>query len=222
MKLFFSSLFLILISNAVFCQKTEYTILNIADSLKQNANSIVRLHQVDVVISSQRNMKINTKRAITVFNEKGLSDIDAIENYDKKTSVNDIQVTVYNSFGTEIKKIKRKDFRDQCVLDGITVFSDSRFIYLDYTPTVYPFTVIYESEIETSNTAFIRPFTPINEYYSSVEKSIYNITFPEKLGFRFKEYNFSYYLIKKNQSICDSNFIWSEKYNCSKTRRFKC
>ncbi len=207
MKLFFSSLFLILISNAVFCQKTEYTILNIADSLKQNANSIVRLHQVDVVISSQRNMKINTKRAITVFNEKGLSDIDAIENYDKKTSVNDIQATVYNSFGTEIKKIKRKDFRDQCVLDGITVFSDSRFIYLDYTPTVYPFTVIYESEIETSNTAFIRPFTPINEYYSSVEKSIYNITFPEKLGFRFKEYNFSYYLIKKiNQSATQISF----------------
>ena len=207
MKLFFSSLFLILISNAVFCQKTEYTILNIADSLKQNANSIVRLHQVDVVISSQRNMKINTKRAITVFNEKGLSDIDAIEIYDKKTSVNDIQATVYNSFGTEIKKIKRKDFRDQCVLDGITVFSDSRFIYLDYTPTVYPFTVIYESEIETSNTAFIRPFTQINEYYSSVEKSIYNITFPEKLGFRFKEYNFSYYLIKKiNQSATQISF----------------
>lgn len=197
MKLLLNLLFLLLISNAVFCQKIDYSILNIADSLKQNANSVVRLNQIDVTISSQRNMKINTKKVITIFNENGLSDVNARENYDKKTSVKNIQATIYNSLGTEIKKIKRKDFRDQCVTNDGTLFSDSRFIYLDYIPTSYPFTIVYESEISTSNTAFLKPFLPINDYYASVEKSIYNITFPEKLGFRFKEYNFSNYQIKK-------------------------
>jgi hypothetical protein len=40
------------------------------DSLKENANAIVRLNQIDVTISSQRSMAINTKRVITVLNEK--------------------------------------------------------------------------------------------------------------------------------------------------------
>ncbi len=197
MKLSFYSLLFLTLSNCIFSQKIEYTNLNIADSLKQSANSVVRLNQIDVTISSQRNMKINTQRIITILNEKGLSDVNARENYDKKTSINDIHATIYNSLGTEIKKIKRKDFRDQCVANDGTLFSDSRFIYLDYIPTSYPFTVVYESKIETSNTAFLRPFSPINDYYSSIEKSIYNITFPEKLGFSFKECNFSNYQIKK-------------------------
>jgi hypothetical protein len=38
-------------------------------SLKENANAIVRLNQIDVTISSQRSMAIN-KRVITVLNEK--------------------------------------------------------------------------------------------------------------------------------------------------------
>jgi hypothetical protein len=198
MKFFNLTLLFFLFSVTSFSQKTDYLYLNIPDSLKQNANTVVRLHQVDIVILSQRNMKIKTKRVVTVLNEKGLSDIDAVEGYDKKTSVNDIQATVYNSFGTEIKKIKRKDFIDQARIDGVTVFSDSRFLYLKYVPTDYPFTVVYESEIETSNTAFIPTWMPITNYNSSVEKSVLNVVFPEKLGFKYKEFNFSGFKIKKN------------------------
>jgi Domain of Unknown Function with PDB structure (DUF3857) len=145
------SLVFLLITTSFFAQKTEYSSLNIADSIKENANAVVHLNQVDIVIASQRNMKITTKRVVSVLNESGLSAIDAVEYYDKKTSVNSIGATVYSALGAEIKKIKRKDFRDQCVIDGITIFSDSRIIFLNYTPVMYPFTVVYESEITTSN-----------------------------------------------------------------------
>ena len=57
--------------------------------------------------------------------------------------------------GKEIKKIKRKDFKDQSAVSGSTLFSDNRVLYLDYTPISYPFTIVYTSEIETSSTAFI-------------------------------------------------------------------
>jgi hypothetical protein len=50
-------------------QKNEYSTAS-TDSLKENANAIVRLNQIDVTISSQRSMAINTKRVITVLNEK--------------------------------------------------------------------------------------------------------------------------------------------------------
>ena len=46
---------------------------------------------------------------VTILNEKGQSSIDAYENYDKRRVVKNIQATVLDAFGNEIKKIKRKD-----------------------------------------------------------------------------------------------------------------
>jgi hypothetical protein len=178
-------------------QKSEYTSLLIPDSLKQNANAVAHFDQIDILISSQRNMNIKHKRVVTVLNEKGQGNINACEYYDKKTTVESIQATIFDAFGNEIKKIKRKDFKDQCVTDGGTVFSDDRYIYLDYTPIQYPFTVIYESEIETSATAFIPQWYPLNNYFLSVEKCILNVNYPENLGFKKMELNFSRFKINK-------------------------
>ena len=189
--------FLFLFTSFLFAQESEYNTQTIADSLKENANAVVRLNQVDITISSQRNMTINSKRVITVLNEKGLSAIDAVENYNKKTSVRSIEAAVYDGFGKEIKKIKRKDFKDQSAIGGSTLFSDSRYIYLDYTPTQYPFTVVYESELETSTTAFIPQWYPLNNFFVSVEKSVLNVKYPDNLGFKKMEFNFSNFNIQK-------------------------
>lgn len=193
----FLTTFSVLITFCVQAQITEYNSQIIPDSLKQNANAVVRLNQIDITISSQRNMNIKEKRVITILNEKGLESIDAVEHYDKHTFVKDIRANVFDSFGNEIKRIKKKDFRDQCAFDGVTIFSDNRLIYLNYTPTQYPFTIVYESEVETSTTAFIPQWFPLTDYFLGIEKSILNVNFPANLGFRKKEFNFSNFQIKK-------------------------
>lgn len=175
----------------IFAQKIEYNSLNISDSLKENANAVVRLNQIDIIIASQRSMNIITKRVVTVLNEKGLSAIDAIESYDKRTNIRNIEAIVYDILGKEIKKIKRKDFKDQSAVDGGTLFSDNRYLYLDYTPVQYPFTIVFDSEIETSTTAFIPKWYPSSDYFVSVEKSILNVKYPDNLGFKKMEFNFS-------------------------------
>ena len=188
---------LIVTTFTVQSQKNEYSALLIADSLKNNANAVVRLNQIDILISSQRNMSINSTRIITVLNEKGLSEIDAVENYNKKTIVKEVEATIYDVAGKEIKKIKRKDFKDNNATGGSTLFSDSRYIYLDYTPTQYPFTVVYESKLETSTTAFIPQWYPLSNFFVSVEKSVLNVSYPDNLGFKKMEFNFGNYNIKK-------------------------
>jgi transglutaminase-like putative cysteine protease len=178
-------------------QKFEYTSLLISDSLKQNANAVVRLDQIDILISSQRSMNIKNKRVVTVLNEKGQDAIDAYKYYDKRRTIVSIQAIVFDAFGNEIKKIKRKDFKDQSSVDGGTLFSDGRVVYLDYTPIQYPFTVVFESEVETSTTAFVPEWMPLNNYLVSIEKSILNVQYPENLGFRKSELNFSKFKVTK-------------------------
>ena len=178
-------------------QKSEYSVLKIPDSLKQNANAVIRLDQMDITIVSQRNMNIKTQRIITVLNEKGLNETDAYQHYDKTTSVRSIEAIVYDAFGNEIKKIKRKDFKDQSAVSGSTLFSDNRILYLEYTPISYPFTIVYNSEIETSNTAFIPQWYFLGAYYVSVEKCVLNVVYPSSLGFKKKEFQFSGFNIQK-------------------------
>ncbi|MBP2283277.1 transglutaminase-like putative cysteine protease [Flavobacterium sp. CG_23.5] len=142
-------------------------------------------------------MNIKTKRVVTVLNEKGLGAIQASEYYSKTASIKSIEAVVYDVLGNEIKKIKRKDFRDQSAVSGSTLFSDDRIIYLNYTPIQYPFTVIFESELETSNTAFIPQWYPVADYFVSIEKSILNVSYPPDLGFKKMESNFYNFKIKK-------------------------
>ena len=196
-----TSLFAVFFVAATFtvqAQKNEYQSLSISDSLKENANAVIRLNQVDIVIASQRSMSIVTKRVVTVLNEKGLNAIDAIESYDKRRTVKAIEAIIYDALGNEIKKIKRKDFKDQSASGGSTMFSDGRYIYLDYTPVQYPFTIVFDSEIETSTTAFIPTWSILSDFYVSIEKSVLNVNFPATLGFKKKEFNFSNFKIKKD------------------------
>lgn len=197
-KKYFSFL-LCIYSSIVFSQELDYSIKSIPDSIKQYANAVIRFNQLDILITSQDNMKITTKRVVSVYNEKGIGAIDAIEGYDKSTKVTSIEAIVFDENGKEIKRIKRKDFRDQCVIEGSTLFSDNRILFLNYTPTQFPFTIVFTSEIETSNTAFIPRWTPLIDYNVSLEKSVLNVNCLVDLGFKKKEINFSNFNIQKRK-----------------------
>ena len=202
MRNLFCALFFFVFTLISSAQKSEYAISTIADSLKENANAVVRLDQTDITIASQRSMNIKTFRVVTVLNEKGSNAVNAYEGYGKNTSVKSIEAIVYDAFGNELKKIKRKDFKDQSAVDGGTLISDNRYLYLEYTPISYPYTIAFNSEIETSTTAFIPSWMPLGGYYSSVEKSVLNVKYPANLGFRKKEYQFLNFNIK---NIADSD-----------------
>jgi len=198
MKAFYLFVFLFTLF-IVSAQKTNYATGGIPENLKEHANAVIRLNQIDINISSRKYYTIKTLRVVTVLNEYGLKCIDATEYND----VNSIEATIYDASGNEIKKIKRKDFREVAVSEG-AIITDNKAVYLDYTPTIYPFTIEYKSEVGSINTAFIPSWYPIDEGYESVEKSVINITYISDLGFKFKEYNFEN---KNIQKIEKPNFI---------------
>lgn len=225
MKITFFGLFFFLFITLSSAQKVEYTFATIADSLKENANAVVRFDQTDITILSQRSMNAKNHRVVTVLNEKGFDAIQASEYYDKSTSVKNIEAIIYDAFGKEIKRIKRKDFKDQSVVGGGTLFSDSRYIYLDYTPISYPFTVDFNSEVQTSSTAFLPTWMPLRGFYTSIEQSSLNVIYPSDLGFKKKEFQFSGFSIKKTTdtntqlSYVATNIIAQKKEDYSPSYR---
>lgn len=183
-------LFFLFINIKTSAQKNNYSVDLIPENLKTNTNSVIRDQKAIIEIISISKVNIKNFKAITVFNKNGLSNIDAFEYFDKSRVVKSIEATVYSQAGVEIKKIKRKDFVDVSVAGDAGDITDSRVLHLNYTPTEYPFTLVYESEVETSNTAFLPKWYPINDFEESVQKSEFQISFPSDLGFKFKEINF--------------------------------
>ncbi len=217
MKLTIFTAFFLFISTSNFGQKLEYSSLTIPDSLKKNANAVVRLNKTSIDISSQKSMTIKSLVVTTVLNELGLRNLNLSENYDKNTRINKIEATAYDAFGKELKTYKRKDFKDTSVADGISVFNDNRALYLDYTPITFPFTMVFETDIQTSNTAFITPWSPIDNYLVSTEDTSLTINYKTDLKLKIKEVNFSNkYPVVKTETV--SSISYSEKNLIAKKR----
>jgi transglutaminase-like putative cysteine protease len=188
-KIKFLAIVLLVINN-ISAQVDKHIALTIPKELKENANSVIRSQEVVININSRQLYTTKTKRIVTVLNEYGNKGVDASEYYSKSERIKNIEATIYDAFGKEIKKIKKKDFKDQSIADGFSVLTDGRILYLDFTPTQYPYTIEYSSEVETINTAFLPSWTPLERYLQGVELTEFTIFYPENLGFKYKLNNF--------------------------------
>lgn len=180
---------------SAFAQDNTYLVASISPELKENANTVARLRQRDINITSRKSMTILTKDVVTVLNEKGLSNVGASEYFDKSTKIKSIEAVILNAFGKEIKKIKRKDFLENSLSQG-SIITDGKMLYMNYTPTEYPFTVIFQSEVESSNTAFLPTWNAIQSSYEGIEKATLSIFCLPELNFKYKEFN-----VDGNQNI---------------------
>ncbi|WP_299434541.1 DUF3857 domain-containing protein [uncultured Maribacter sp.] len=174
---FFLFTLLFLYSIFSFSQYFEYQSHLIDDNLKKNADAVVRLDEMVVDVSAQDYMVLKSKRVVTVLNKKGRKHVHAYGGYSNSRKLKFIKAVIYDAFGNELKKIREKDFIDVSAVSGGTLYSDYRIKYLKYTPTQYPYTVIFEKEIQTKNTAFIPSWYFMDGFMSSVEKNRFLINY---------------------------------------------
>lgn len=195
-----------LVSLSGISQDSFYSILTIPEGLTENTNAVVRKNSINITFNSSTEMRVVEKRIVTVFNKKGNDNVDAYTYYDANKKIIDLEVLVFDALGNEIKKIKKKDFKDESAVDGGTLYSDSRVKYLEYTPISYPYTIEFTCETINKNTAFIQPFYPVNSYYLSVQNSTYSITYPEDITIRTKEKNFENVNLQKEEQHTKISF----------------
>lgn len=200
----FLTFFLLLNLHFSFSQNYSYN--TIPEELLKNTNAVVRLDQMSVVVKARDLMVVSSKRIITVLNEKGDRYVHAYAFYDKSDKVSILTAKIYNNQGEEIKKFKKKDFFDQSAVSGGTLYSDSRMLFMRYTPTEYPYTVEFTKEYTTPNTAFVPSWSIIDGYRVSVEKSSFTFINQSGIAFRRKESNLESYSVKINNTASRANY----------------
>ncbi|MBE9490173.1 MAG: DUF3857 domain-containing protein, partial [Bacteroidetes bacterium] len=202
----FMSVLLLFITFYTFSQDNLYSSLTIAPELKENANATIRSHDVLIELHSSTNMTVKSKRIITVYNKNGLYHLDSYESYNSFVKVKSINARVYNDYGEEIRRFKKKDFKDYSN-SGTSLVSDSRYLALDYTPTEYPFTFVFEVETDWTTTAFIPTWNPIEGYFVSTQHSSFKVNYnSSKEKIRIKEKNLLEFNVKNNSSLSQLSY----------------
>lgn len=200
-KAIFLMAILLCVKTIVLAQEANIlSSLTIPEILKADANAVIRLQKTTITVTSATQLIVKEKRIVTVLNKLGKTHVDAYKHYDEDTKITKLSAIIYDALGKKKKKYSKGDFTDVSAVDGGTLYSDSRVKVLEYTPTSYPYTIVIESEYKNSSTGFIPKWFPLENYYLSVEKSIYELHNPQNIPFRKKEKNFKGFAIEKSSN----------------------
>ncbi len=166
--------------------------------LTKNANAFVHDKHINLNLISQRKLIYEYNAKITVFNESAAHYGDLLLSYDKHNLIKKVEMLYYDADGKLIKKVKKKDFEDYSASHGFTFYTDDRYLYYDYIPVTYPFTVEIDLTIEKKNTAHIPSWIPVDSYNCGVNKSSYTLQYPKNIDVKHIEKNFNDFRVEKS------------------------
>lgn len=187
--------------------KDLYIAAGIPDSLKEDANSVVRYKMKDITVDGPGNISIKEHSIVTVLNEKGNDEAEVVLGYSKKyNSIGSFEMRIYNASGNLIKKYHKSDMYDRSAVSSGSIVSDERLVAIQHTIATYPSTI--EITYETNYRSSIN----IDSWFmqspeQSIQDSYCSLTINSDAGFRYSNKNTT---IKPQKTTTNKNdtYLW--------------
>jgi len=187
--------------------KELYIAAGIPDSLKEDANSVVRYSSDEITVDGPGKEVVKHHSIITVLNEKGDDEANLILHYNRKyDTYTDIVMRIYDASGLLIKKYHKSDMYDVAEFESEMLIGDDRKLEIGHTVANYPATV--EIEYEEDLTSFINLNDwDIQDDQQSIQNEILKIVAKPNIGFRYKCENTNITPIKTTQGDLET-YTW--------------
>jgi hypothetical protein len=188
----------------------------IPDSLKTDANSVVRYNLEDYNVLGPGKEVYTAHTIVTVLNEKGNHEAEISLPYNKKFSaVTAFEMRIYDAAGKLIKKYHKSDLYEHAAEEAEALVTDDRIKYIGHTIANYPTTVEMIFEIDRNSLINLGGWA-IQEPEQSVQHSTCRISIAANAGFRYLNKNTS---IKPRISGTDERQIYT--WTVSNLKAFK-
>ncbi len=157
--------------------RPELAALLIPESLAKGANSVVRDAQTQFIYTDKTKGTEVQHQVITVLNEKGWRQAHFRVAGDQYRKLKQFSAVVYNASGKEIKQYKKSDVATSQWSQNLT--SDDLNYLWDCPAQSYPFTIVYDYEMEWKNGFFTFPsFAPQEDNSQTVQQASYTLQVP--------------------------------------------
>jgi len=170
----------------------SYNVALIPDSLKKDAQVVVREQEEVLEIKSPAKAIVKRRRVLTVLDERGENSGSFGSGYDNHSSINSISGTLYDAAGKELKHVKKKDMEDRSYVSEGNLIDDYRYKAYNFYYRTYPYTVEYQEEKEYDGIRFFNNWEPLLAPEISTQHSKYVIIAPKDYQVRYKSVNSDY------------------------------
>jgi hypothetical protein len=187
-----------------------YSASGIPDSLKEDANSVVRYNLEEYDVRGPGKIIHKSHSIVTILNEKGQHEAEVTFGYHKKySSVSSFEMRVYDAGGTLIKKYHKSDLYDHAAEDDVSLVTDERALEMAYSVVNYPTTVeiIYEKD---DNSSIGIGGWLIESSEQSIQNTICRVSVKPDAGFRYLNKNTNL-KPQKNTSNDRDVYTWETK-----------
>ncbi len=164
--------------------ETKFSVKNIPDSLKYNANAVFRYDKMVLEIISTTNATLTVSYAVTILNKSAYNYSLLTKNYGKFNKIKNIKGAVYDASGELVKKFKDEDIDDYSATEG-SLYQDNRVKFINPDYRKYPFTVEYSYEVRYYGSLIYPAWVAYPGYDVAIEQSSYRVRVPENIQFRY-------------------------------------
>jgi hypothetical protein len=196
-------LFIVLASFPGIISGQSYACSLIPDSLKKNANAVLREQSSVLDIQSEEKATWKVFEAVTVLNKKGEQFGLFMLEYDKFRTADNIRIIIYDAQGNQIRKVKQSEIIDHSYIDDGTLFSDDRVKAYKPLANEYPYTITCEFELRYNGYVGFYSFLPVEDFGISIQHCMFTIMAKPGLSYRFHEMHIDsiYTTIVHNENI---------------------
>ena len=182
------------------CFGSNLSVEMIPDSLKENANAVVRFNIKELEQNESEKITLNHKYAITILNEEGMrfAHFNAFANdfIDFKF----IEGSVLNEEGLTISVLNKKDINLSTISTSNFKTDGKNYSYFcNYKH--FPFTVVYSYQLVLHSNFFESGVDFVPDYHVSVQQASYQYHFPKGGSFNFLDEHFDRHVVKTVESI---------------------
>ena len=188
--------------------KPQYAVNLIPDSLKKNANEVVRENICSYEVNSMTDATDKYRMVVTVLKE--LSNNNPFKYfqtyYDKTSKVKNFRARYYDSMGKLIRKVEKDEISDRAYNDRISLYTDGRIKTIENDYGILPYT--FEVEYELKETSFFQlPNWDFQEFGASVQHFELFISVPQEIKVNYRVLNSD---IKAQTNLKDNKktYLW--------------
>ncbi|MBL0181421.1 MAG: DUF3857 domain-containing protein [Chitinophagaceae bacterium] len=182
--LFLSVAFLFVI--AVHAQVNIYSALTIPDSLKKDADIVIRDENIRLTVKDKNTAWYDVHQVMTIMNEQGKKFLFFIQYSDKFHALDEAEIKVYDMLGNKKNTYSKKEMTAQNYGEGLV--PEGKVTYFDVTAPSYPITVEYTYSIKFKGILSL-PGYDYHSPWQSVQHSVFEVEAPADLGVRYKLVN---------------------------------
>jgi Domain of Unknown Function with PDB structure (DUF3857) len=189
MKKITGFLLLLFVALQINAQINIYSAFTIPDSLKKNADVVVREEYIKFTIKDINSAKFEAHDVYTILNEQGKWLLNFQEYSDKFDYLDDAEIKVYDAFGVKKNTYSKKEMATESYGSGLV--PDGKVTHFTVNAPSYPITIEINYTRKYKG-LFVYPANYFQNPYHSIQQEVFDVEVPSDLSFRYKVLNCNY------------------------------